>query len=306
MKVCFIGIGSIGKRHLKNLNLLMKERNEDLVVHVVHHSSYFHKNELVSKDYINYEEIDNDYDICFITNPTSHHYDAIRRMKNKAKFYFVEKPIFNTTEYDIKEFRCMNTNYYVACPLRYTKVFQHIQKIIKKEKVYSANARSSSYLPNWRPGSDYRKCYSASTLLGGGVDIDLIHELDYICELFGMPNDGQLYTRKLSNLEIDSCDYAGYLLNYDDKMVEIHLDYYSRKTLRSLELITDQSNYHCDFINKRIVELNTDDVIDCEEDSNDIYIKELKNFLSIIEGTAENKNTLEHAYEVLKLAKGEY
>lgn len=305
MKVCFIGLGSIGIRHLKNLKKISDEKSENLIVHALRHSSSFQHNELVNKNLYNYNQMDNDYDICFITNPTCYHFDAIRQTKGKSKFYFVEKPVFESTNYNIDDLRNESDKYYIACPLRYTKVFQNIQKIIKTENIISANARSSSYLPDWRPGIDYRDCYSAHEAMGGGVDIDLIHELDYICELFGMPVEEYVCTNKISDLEIDSYDYAGYLLKYKDKMVEIHLDYYSRKTVRFIELITNQSNYFCDFINMKITELNSNKVIDCYENSNDFYIKELNNFLLTMKKRKINSSNLEHAFEILKLAKGE-
>ncbi len=59
---------------------------------------------------------------------------------------------------------------------------------------YCARVICSSYLPDWRPGVDYRTVYSAHKAMGGGVTIDLIHEWDYLVELFGVPQ--QLYNFK--------------------------------------------------------------------------------------------------------------
>ena len=59
---------------------------------------------------------------------------------------------------------------------------------------YCARVICSSYLPDWRPGVDYRTVYSAHKAMGGGVTIDLIHEWDYLVELFGVPE--QLYNFK--------------------------------------------------------------------------------------------------------------
>ena len=68
------------------------------------------------------------------------------------------------------------STYYVACPLRYNAVIQYIKDNIDLQDVISVRSISSSYLPDWRPGVDYRKTYSAKKELGGGVSIDLIHE----------------------------------------------------------------------------------------------------------------------------------
>ncbi len=62
--------------------------------------------------------------------------------------------------------------------------------------------------------------------MGGGVSIDLIHELDYLCYLFGLPQRVRLEKGKYSSLEIDSDDLALYQLAYPDKLAQIYLDYF--------------------------------------------------------------------------------
>ena len=98
---------------------------------------------------------------------------------------------------------------------------------------YCARVICSSYLPDWRPGVDYRTVYSAHKALGGGVTIDLIHEWDYLVDLFGVPQ--QLYNFKgtYSDLEIDSDDLSVYIAKYPTLLAEVHLDYFGRGYRRS-------------------------------------------------------------------------
>ena len=72
----------------------------------------------------------------------------------------------------------------------------------------SARVICSSYLPDWRPGVDYRTVYSAHKALGGGVTIDLIHEWDYLVDLFGVPQKLYNFKGTYSDLEIDSDDLS--------------------------------------------------------------------------------------------------
>ena len=53
-------------------------------------------------------------------------------------------------------------------------------------------------------GVDYRTVYSAHKAMGGGVTIDLIHEWDYLVELFGVPDKLYNFKGTYSDLEIDS------------------------------------------------------------------------------------------------------
>ena len=71
--------------------------------------------------------------------------------------------------------------------MRWCGTMLALKKALPALSVYSARVLCSSYLPGWRPGVDYRTVYSAHKDMGGGVTIDLIHEWDYLVELFGKP-----------------------------------------------------------------------------------------------------------------------
>jgi predicted dehydrogenase len=55
----------------------------------------------------------------------------------------------------------------------------------KLGKIYSIRAEIGQYLPGWRPESDYRICVSVQQKLGGGVLLELSHEIDYLSWIFG-------------------------------------------------------------------------------------------------------------------------
>ena len=188
MRVCFIGAGSIGCRHIKNLKfiypdteiVLYRKTDRPLDEDVRH---------MVAKEIYDYNKLDEWYDAVFITNPTNLHYETIKMFNDKTDCFFIEKPIFQSEETNIDGLMKSNNVYYVACPLRYTQVLKRAKELLSNKKIYSARAISSSYLPGWRPGVDYRKVYSAHKEQGGGVRIDLIHEWDYLSALFGIPKE---------------------------------------------------------------------------------------------------------------------
>ena len=94
-KVLFIGIGSIAKRHIKNLTVLMEQRKEKLQIDAFRSS----KGYLISDDTRNYitevyyseEKVPEDYDVVFVTNPTQMHLQAIERFCQKGRHFFIEK-----------------------------------------------------------------------------------------------------------------------------------------------------------------------------------------------------------------------
>lgn len=305
-RIAFVGLGSIGRRHLKNIYQVLQARNIEFEIDALRNShSELPENirEKICKEYFEVGSLPDHYDIIFITNPTACHYSILRDVIHKGKHFFIEKPIFETDTYDIDTLELNSNNiYYVACPLRYKACLEYVKKEIENGlKVISARAISSSYLPEWRPNTDYRKGYSAIKALGGGVSLDLIHEWDYITYFWGMPEKMINYLGHFSDLEIDSDDLSIYIAKYADKLVEVHLDYVGRKTERRLELLTNEKRIDVDIVENKIYIYENRSINEIVFPTEDSYIKEMQHFLDCIEGKADNTNTLQHANEVLKL-----
>jgi predicted dehydrogenase len=223
----------------------------------------------------------------------------------KTKHMFIEKPIFESCKYVLEDLPLSSKGiYYVACPLRYSPVIKYIESLIEKEKVYSARAISSSYLPDWRKATDYRNIYSARKSQGGGVTLDLIHEWDYLTYLFGMPLKVYNLNGQYSDLEIDSDDISVYIAKYKDKIIELHLDYFGRGAIRQLELFCRDYVIIADFINMQVEYKGLNEKI-IQFDKEDIYIDEMNNFIDMILYKANNNNDIYHAYKVLNIAASE-
>lgn len=310
MKVCFVGLGSIGCRHVKNLSKICRDNKKELIIHAYREGNRELKSDianLIDKEIFDKIDLDTDYDVVFITNPTNKHSESIKLFSDKAKNMFIEKPVFDKSTIDLDEVIDLKGNkgiYYVAAPLRYTEVIKNVEKIINDNEVYSVRCICSSYLPDWRPNVDYRTIYSAHKSQGGGVSIDCIHELDYIFYLFGFPESSFNLRGKYSHLEIDSDDLSVYMFKYNDKIVELHLDYFGKNKERVIEIYTKEGLFKGDFYRNQIVYPNGEiQVFDTE--SNEMYLRELNTFIEMIEGNHKNTNSIEHSIEVLRFAEGE-
>lgn len=192
----------------------------------------------------------------------------------------------------------------MACPLRYNAVINYIKDNIDLNDVISVRSISSSYLPDWRPGQDYRDTYSAHRDLGGGVSIDLIHEWDYLSYLFGFPNSVKSMIGRVSDLEIDSDDYAIYIAQYDKMVAELHLDYFGRNTIREIQLFTREDTIIGDIVGNSIRFLKEGREISFDENRDDYQKRELMHFLDIIEGKTSCDSDYYHALKVLELTQG--
>ena len=306
--IAFVGMGSIGKRHLKNVCQLITTQGDTCSIDL-YRSSMTREllediKELVANQYLCSHDVQRVYDMVFITNPTSLHLETAVKFRPFTKAFFIEKPIFSS--YDVEENVIALLDEipsYVACPLRYNPVLQYVKQNVELEKVISVRAMSSSYLPDWRPGQDYRETYSAHTELGGGVDIDLIHEWDYLTWIFGMPTECLGIAGRFSNLEINSNDTALYVAKNDKLTYELHLDYFGRKTQRTLDIFTQDDTIQCDIVGGTVSYLKEGRTLDFNSERNAFQMAEIQHFFNIAEGRSVNDSSVRHGVEVLKLTK---
>jgi len=309
LKVCFVGIGSIATRHIKNLSDICVNERIGLMVDVLRTKKADlpeNISDIVVNVFYNIEDLPSDYDVIFITNPTQYHIDTLKALHNKARDFFIEKPLASYENMnEVLHIKYRNDSvYYVACPLRYTNVIQYLKQNVSVEDVISVRCISSSYLPEWRPGVDYRSTYSAKRVLGGGVSLDLIHEWDYIQYLFGLPETIFYASGKKSKLEVDTEDYAIYVAEYKDKMVELHLDYFGRESLRRIEIFTNSETIIADLIANKISYLHEGKIVELTEQRDDFQKKELSYFLQIIRNRNLKYNSIKDAYRTMNLTRG--
>ena len=301
MKYCFVGVGSIARKHISNIRKI----DNNAVIHALRsgHSNYGDLDQYIDKQLFSFDELDSSYDVVFVTNPTSMHFDALNQFYDKSNNFFVEKPVFShyKEEKDIVSFQKKKT--YIAAPLRFCAGIKYAKQLInEKGKPNCIRAISSSYLPDWRPNVDYRNTYSAHKDLGGGVHIDLIHELDYVSYLVGCPNVSFYINDKVSDLEIDSYDISTSVHKVDDTVIEIHLDYFGRDKKRICELYYNDKTYYINLVNNAVIEVCGNDVKNVELEPTDIYLDEMKYFIDFVRSNNQTSiNDIFLANRVLKI-----
>ena len=304
MKLLFIGLGSIGRRHLLNITSELETRGKEVTVDALRHDFTPLDDAVKAKlnhVYGRFDQLEAEYDAVFITNPSSEHYGTLKQITGRAKAVFIEKPVFSDPLADIGSLRLKPDGiYYVACPLRFSPVIKRVADLLTSYKPTAVRAICSSYLPEWRKTQNYSNSYSAHSDRGGGVRLDLIHEWDYLTELFGTPLSVKSEWGQFSDLKIQSEDTAVYIARYPDMLLTLHLDFSSRANRRSIELICENETIVADIINNEIFYLNSKTGEKLPE--TDIHREEINRFLDLLDGKAENINPIKKAVETLKLA----
>jgi len=298
--ILIIGYGSIGKRHARNL-ISLGIRPYILTRYPDRLDAEFLKD-------IKFLE-DKNIEYCIISSPTARHLDDMRKSLkslNRLKKILIEKPLecsyskgekINALagEYKLEIFTAYN--------LRFIDAFSKVSKFLKeqKDKVRIVEVVAGQDLREWRPYKDIRESYSAYREQGGGVDLDLSHEIDYILWLLGDKfKDKFMYRAKISDLKIDSPDVFKMVLDYQKFIVDITLDYIRKPKERYFRIICDNGNsLYYDLV---VGTLKIDGkIISKNNDTDESYKKMLKAFLGINCKDREKLSSVEEGLNVLKV-----
>jgi predicted dehydrogenase len=176
----------------------------------------------------------------------------------------------------------------------------------------AALAEAGQYLPHWRPGSDYRQVVSARRDLGGGVVLELTHELDYVRWLMGEVKAVSAHVDQLSDLEIDAEDIADIILQFRNGAVgNVHVDMIQQPATRTCRIIGTEGALTWDWSSHRVQLFSNaanswSDLHPAKTiDRNEMYVTELRHFLGCVRennisivGADESRRVLEMALAV--------
>lgn len=300
MKVLIIGLGSIAKKHIAAI----RKFDEDIHIAALRRTKDADRIDGVHNLTLSDIKSFDDFDFVIIANPTAEHIHTLNLLKDAQVSLFIEKPLFSsitTAEEELVEAIAATTRKtYIACNLRFLRSIQELKAIIGNKRINEVNVYCGSYLPDWRPQADFRKVYSANKEMGGGVHIDLIHELDYVYWLFGEPNNTHSFFANKSSLGISAYDYANYLWGYDTFTVNIVLNYYRRDSKRVIEILTDESTYEVDLL-LNTLKKNKQEIFASDQRIKDTYDDQIVFFMEEVLMKNKAFNTISEAYKILNL-----
>ncbi len=303
MKVLVVGFGSIARKHYE---AILKMEPDAEIIALRSRPMPSGKEKVYSVLSVNEAQALGPYDFAIVSNPTFKHIATISSIFELNCPLFIEKPLSDTlNHYDvINEVMNMGIKTYVGCNLRFLDSLVYLKNILIKDlTINEVNVYCGSFLPDWRPGVDYRSTYSVDPSKGGGVHLDLIHEIDYTYWLFGNPQSVRSFRSSGSSLDILAPDYANYLLTYEGFSVNIVLNYYRRDSKRTLELVCDQGTYLVDLLNNNISIGNTT-LYSSDQRIKDTYLHQMEYFIKTILSGDKNQiimNDISEAHEVLKI-----
>jgi len=327
MKFLIAGLGSVGRRHMRNLVALGEK---DIVL-------YRTRKATMPEDELAGYPIETDLrealkkhkpDAVIVANPTSLHLDTAIPAAEAGCHILLEKPIsYSTERLDQLEkvVKKSGSKVLVAFQFRFHPSLIKAKQLISDGeigRVISAHVHFGEYLPAWHPWEDYRKGYAARADMGGGVVLTQCHALDYLPWLVGKVKSVWGFTAKLSDLEVDVEDTAKIGLRFESGALgSLHLDFNQQPPSHRFEVIGTKGTLKWDLSNgaTRIYRASPESLAistgmgikaggEWEAypladgwERNLMFLEQMKHFVAVVRGEVEPICTLDDGVWVMKL-----
>jgi len=290
--IAIIGLGSIGRRHLR----LAREFRSEIKIIAVRSGKGKKVPEEKIADKIVYnikDAMDIGIQAAVISTPAVYHIKQAKKLMEAGIHVLVEKPLSHNME-NIDDLLKIAENSdavgLVGYCLRYDPGALKFKEMLGSNeagKILRINVDCGSYLPDWRPDQDYHQSVSAKKELGGGVLLELSHDLDYICWFFGNIETVSAVLQNSGTLDLDVEDNADLILKTVEGLtISLHLDFNSRNIRRNCNVKTSNGTLIWDAISKQVIWRPTngpEKVESFNHHKDEIYRQQLKHFFKCIE-----------------------
>lgn len=309
-RIALVGLGSIGKRHLRLLKVIRPE--VEVILVRSGYSGRCPEESLSSASVSSIEAaIASGIDGAIISSPAPYHVQQAIQFARAEVPLLIEKPLSHNL-LNVRELKnlanLMKIPILVGYVLRHSEDLIFLSRLLTKKVIGSltdVSINCSSYLPDWRPNQDYRLTVSAQKDLGGGALLELSHELDYANWLFGPFQSVQAALSSQGVLGIDVEDTADLTLSCSSGLkASIHLDFYQRTSVRQCVITGEKGLLVWDGLTHSVSqELNSGEVSkwSFSSDRDLKFLDQLKVFLSCIEDDAMPRVSLDDGVVVMEL-----
>ena len=161
-----------------------------------------------------------DPDLAIVCGSATTRVEVIAALGPSLRGLFVEKPVaanLPDAEELLRTVEHLDCVVQVGYNLRFSESLRDFSRRVTTEElgaVYSVRVETGQFLPTWRPQRDYQYTVSAQAARGGGVLLELSHEIDYVQWIFGPIEWVSAITGHQSELDIDVEDTAHLVVGF--------------------------------------------------------------------------------------------
>ncbi|GAB4505402.1 MAG: Gfo/Idh/MocA family oxidoreductase [Anaerolineales bacterium] len=316
MKYLIAGLGSVGRRHLRNL---LAWGETDLVLLRTRKST-------LPDDELTGYPVETDVHVALkkhkpnaviVANPTALHLDVAIPAAQAGCAILLEKPISHSTERLDRlaaAVKKSGSKVLVAFQFRFHPGLVRAKQLIAAGeigRIISAHVHFGEYLPAWHPWEDYRQGYAARADLGGGVVLTQCHSLDYLPWLVGEKVEQVWgFTGKISDLEVDVEDTAKIGLRFaSGALGSLHLDYNRQPPVHTLDIVGTKGTLKWDLADG-VTHIYRAEAKEWQSypmpqgwERNVMFLEQMKHFVAVVRGEAQPSCTLQDGIRVQRLVE---
>lgn len=311
-RILIVGLGSIGRRHLSLAREQFPNSDIRILRHEVHTKVPPHANGCFSKLE---EALAFLTQLAVIASPAPFHATVAQAMANVGCNLLIEKPLADNWRAAtplVEQAETCKQVFLLGYNLRYMPSLQRFRQAYSDGligRALSVRCEIGQYLPSWRPDNDYRKSVSARRELGGGVLLELSHELDYLCWFFGEVRWVRATLARQSELDIDVEDTAHLTLGFTERdsplIAALTLDFIRHDTTRQCTIIGETGSLRWNAISGNVEHYPAgafawQSLYVQVPERNQSYLAEWQHLIACIKGQAKPFVTLHDGLHILK------
>ncbi|MDP1808986.1 MAG: Gfo/Idh/MocA family oxidoreductase [Actinomycetota bacterium] len=319
MKLLIVGLGSMGKRRIRNLQTLGYDQIYGFDTQVERRDEAASKYGI--RTFADFETALAQIEptaLIISTPPDLHMHYAHIAAENGIHF-FTEAGVVLDGMADLKDRLKHQKKKLVAapsCTMRYYPGPKKIKEIVDSGVIgrpLTFTYQSGQYLPDWHPWEDYRRFYVAKKETGACKEI-VPFELVWLVDIFGPINEVSGMKAKLSDLEVEIDDVEHLLMRFTGGMIgHLLVDVLARPAVRYMRLLGTEGTVVWDNDNQvvsvytaadktwRQHRLDAGSVEDQYINPEEPYIEEMRDFTSAIAGTGSYSYTFAEDEAILGL-----
>jgi len=319
MKILVIGLGSMGKRRIRNLSTIGNIR-------IAGFDSRQDRTEFARKEFNilvfdDFVSAINDFEpdaLVISTSPESHMKFANFAEKNGLDC-FIEASVTDREEIKALSARTVNQDLIFApsCTMRYFPGPRIIRDLVSRRiigDVLSINYQTGQYLPDWHPWEDISNYYVSRKETGGAREI-VPFELTWLRPIFGDIQMISCFKSKIGRFNVDIDDYYQFYLKFDNSVIaNITVEVLSRPfAMREMSIIGTEGTIRFDSSSVRYATVKSPDWITLNIESGTViqgyinpeepYILEMQDFLAAVKTRNKSQfpNSLKEDAELLDI-----
>lgn len=315
MKCLVVGLGSMGKRRIRNL---IANGQRDIIGFDIRQDRCDEAKEKYGIRIVPPPRggISEPFDALIISTSPEAHGEYIRFALQHRKHFFIEHPTSDDGYAEILAANAPDIVKAPSCTMRFYGPIRMMKQFLDEGRIGNILAfqyHMGQYLPDWHPWEDYRIVYFSKKETSACREM-LPFELTWLNWLMGSRVADIAGTiQKISDLDIDADDMVMATVRYDNGIFgNILIDVICRKPVRTLRVLGSDGVLDWERFDHEIkifrVDTKTEEIIPVPKgnpesgyvNEEEMYIAEIKAFLDALAGKASYPYTFEENLSSLK------